>query len=652
MTIVPALQAFFGTASQDHRRWWGPVAVGIAYYLGAVLGVKASVMSEGIAIFWPPNAFLLAGFLLNPLRMWPAYALAAVPAEIAADLPTFQLHQALLFVAVNILEALIAAGLIKLTCRWPFRLDTLRQVAMFGLFALIVASGVAGLFGAAVYVTTSADMVSFWSEWRIWWFGDSLGLLTITPVLLGWLQVQSNLWDTPPADRPFEAALLLAATLLVGLWVFSLPDYLTTRYPASPILMLPLTIWAAARFGLRGAASLNLLIAMIAIAGTVAGRGHFVSMNQADNVLRLQEYLAALAFSSLALAALLQELQQQNVRLRALSRAVETVYAGIVITDPTSQDNPIIYVNKGFEAITGYRRRDAIGRNPRFLQDPGADAHKIQALRSAIEQRQRIRCTLRNRRKNGSLFYNRMTIDPVLDEAGRVSHFIGVLHDITDIVAGEQALRNAHRELELINLDLENRIEQRTRELKSANEQLAMLAATDPLTGAYNRRHFMTQANAELKQANRHGRALSLIALDIDHFKQINDHHGHGVGDRILIMLTETVMPILRPRDLFARFGGEEFCVLLPETGVKEAGAIAERLRAAIAELSFSSGNAAPIQFTISAGVAECQPHAFDIDTVLELADRAMYVAKQAGRNTVRIHSPLQAPPRPEPEPA
>lgn len=157
--------------------WVAPILVGIGYYLGAVLGVKASIMSEGIAIFWPPNAVLLTAQLLSPPRRWPLFALAVIPAEILADVSTFSLKQALMFASINILETTLAAALLKYTVGLPVRFDRLRHVTWFALSAVVLASGTAALLGAAVYQATVGDNVSYWANWRIWWFGDGLGLL-------------------------------------------------------------------------------------------------------------------------------------------------------------------------------------------------------------------------------------------------------------------------------------------------------------------------------------------------------------------------------------------------------------------------------------------------------------------------------------------
>ena len=289
-----------------------PLATGLSYYFGALLGVTASSMSEGISIFWLPNGVLLAALLLVPRRYWPLHLLFAVVAEIAADLPAFTLPQALGFAGVNVFECLLAAYLLERVAR-PFKLDSLRHVAHFAAYVL-VASGLAGLLGATIYALSGPTATSFWTYWRIWWLGDGLGVLLITPLVLGWLQRPS-----PSAERRrLEAAALFALTVLIAAWVFlPTPDLLEAVLPRRAFLLLPLALWAAVRLGIRGAASASLLIAGIAIAATLYGRGPLVLATPEATVLLLQEYLAVLILPALALSALFQELRQRNARLRS-----------------------------------------------------------------------------------------------------------------------------------------------------------------------------------------------------------------------------------------------------------------------------------------------------------------------------------------------
>lgn len=482
----------FNNAGTTSARPLRLLAVGLGYYLGAVLGVAASSMSEGISIFWLPNGILLAALLLAPRRDWPLYLLAAVAAEIAADLPTFNLAQAIGFAGVNLFECLLIAWLLqRVAC--PFALDRLRHVALFGL-ALGLASGLAALLGASIYSLSAPTTSSFWGLWTIWWLGDGMGVLLVTPLVLGWLQGPSQ----PATRRPLEATALLALTLLFTVWVFS--QGATDSFPRRPFLLFPLPLWAAVRFGVRGAASIVLLIAAIAIMATLKGVSPLLAATPGETVLLLQEYLAVLAFSSLALAALLQD------------------------------------------------------------------------------------------------------------------------------------LRATHDELDRLNRELEARVEARTHDLELANQHLEELASIDPLTGASNRRQFMELAKVEISRAKRQGLPLSLIMLDIDFFKSVNDRFGHETGDKVLVALAATIHTTLRRGDIFARLGGEEFVVLLPGQGLSEALLMAERLRLLIAQ-NVVPGCPAPI--TVSAGLAALENASEEIDELLRRADRGLYRAKNQGRNQV-----------------
>ncbi|MEW6765134.1 MAG: diguanylate cyclase [Pseudomonadota bacterium] len=620
---------------KDPQGWQYALLTAFGYYLGAQIGVKATFIEQGIAILWPPNAVLLTALLLSPVRRWPLLCLAVIPAEIVADLPTFTLAQATLFALVNIFESSLAAGLLLYTVGRSFALDRLRNVALFGLFAMGIASGLAALLGAAVYTATTSGDIAYWAFWRIWWFGDGLGLLITFPILLT-LFGAGHPWHAGNPGRVTELTALTTVTLLAGIWIFSQPQYLSAQDPMSPILLLPLTLWSAIRFGVRGAAFINLVIGTIGVYFTVHEVGPFTGIHPADATLRLQEYLAALAFSSLALAAVLREIARQNDQLRILDRTVSAIQEGVIITDARAPDNPIIYVNPSFETVSGYAPHEVIGRNPRFLQSQESPEEEREKLRLAIHAKQAVRVLLRNHRKDGSLYWNDLILSPIRDEHGQVSHFIGIQHDVTELISSRDALTEAHDQLNRINLELEHRIEERTEELLRANQRLEILAATDPLTGTYNRRHFFVRAAGEIERSERHGHPLSCISLDIDFFKRINDHHGHAMGDKVLQALTDAIQESIRPSDLFARFGGEEFILLLPDTTADGALRFAHRLREKLNAIRLPDGAGGQLSFTVSMGVAEYRRQVDDIDKLIQRADQGLYQAKEAGRDCIR----------------
>ena len=179
--------------------------------------------------------------------------------------------------------------------------------------------------------------------------------------------------------------------------------------------------------------------------------------------------------------------------------------------------------------------------------------------------------------------------------------------------------------------------------LASAERKLMLRALTDPLTGVFNRRTFVEMSSKEEERARRSGSLTSVLMMDIDHFKRVNDTHGHGVGDLVIKMLAEQATKSLRSIDILARYGGEEFVVTLPDTDADVAGRVAERLRAALERAVVRTDAGTEVKFTVSVGVATFTT-GVPLDRAMEAADKALYRAKQAGRNRVEIAPLLEAP--------
>jgi two-component system, cell cycle response regulator len=200
---------------------------------------------------------------------------------------------------------------------------------------------------------------------------------------------------------------------------------------------------------------------------------------------------------------------------------------------------------------------------------------------------------------------------------------------IETLSAKNQALLEMNRELEA-------KIHARTHELAEANSRLAQLAVTDGLTGLYNHRHFHERLSLEVERSQRNGLPLSLFMIDVDHFKQYNDNHGHPAGDEILRQLARILGDGRRANDVVARYGGEEFAIVLVDTAKFAAAKLAERLRERVAEHGFPQGDSQPEgRLTISIGVATCSDDAVDAEGLVRAADAALYAAKHAGRDRV-----------------
>lgn len=215
----------------------------------------------------------------------------------------------------------------------------------------------------------------------------------------------------------------------------------------------------------------------------------------------------------------------------------------------------------------------------------------------------------------------------------------------------QEILQEANIRLSLMNLDYDQMnkqlvqakiaLEKLTKELEEKNKVLDNLANLDGLTGVYNHRYFQNTLEQEISRATRRENSLSLILVDIDHFKNFNDTHGHQTGDFVLKEFAKTLKQHLRNYDTLARYGGEEFAVILPETTEEEALIVAEKLREAVADSSFADSRDS-YRVTASFGIASCVPAIVDDFTkslFISNADEALYEAKDKGRNRVSVHA-------------
>lgn len=299
-------------------------------------------------------------------------------------------------------------------------------------------------------------------------------------------------------------------------------------------------------------------------------------------------------------------------------RVIDQCADAVAVTDATVGDHPLVYVNPAFEALTGYSRDELLGRNCRFLQGEERDQPYRHVLRAALNRGEASLGLIENVRKDGSRFWNLIGLSPIRDGDGELTHYLGVMRDISQFLAHDRAKGSPA-------LDVFGR-------------QLAHLIVTDDMTGVANRRQFDEVLGREWGIAQRHGDFLVLGIVDIDHFKYYNDEYGHPAGDVCLRRIADVIARhFQRAGDLLARYGGEEFAILCPR---QPAAILAERLevvRQEIETLAIPSGAGAdsPV-VTISAGVAEMPPWA-DVSPqdLVEAADRALYQAKHEGRNRV-----------------
>lgn len=299
-----------------------------------------------------------------------------------------------------------------------------------------------------------------------------------------------------------------------------------------------------------------------------------------------------------------KRLEDQLLRQKNLLNAVlENVDALVYLK---GADHRFQYVNPRVADAFGIAADSIVGRLDSDFLAPEVGA-RFQALDTAI---------LESGKRHTSE-------EVMLDADGRVRHYWSVVVPGVD-ADGTPALIGVSTDIT---------------ELHELREELRRQTRTDSLTNVANRRSFFERATSDFAHARADGGAMSLIAIDIDHFKQINDHYGHPVGDKVLQDFAECCAGALRPDDLLARTGGEEFCVLLPGVGIEDAHATAERLRAMTA--ACPCGEFPELRVHISLGVSSMAPGDPDFDALFRRADRALYQAKERGRNcTVTLPGP------------
>jgi len=300
----------------------------------------------------------------------------------------------------------------------------------------------------------------------------------------------------------------------------------------------------------------------------------------------------------------------------------------------------ITHVNDQFCRVSQYSPYELIGKNHRVLRSGVHEDAFYRDMWDTIAAGRIWKGEICNRRKDGGLYWVETTIVPFLDEEGLPYQYVSVRTDITRIKEAETVLLRSKEELEAM-------VEDRTAALAHTNEQLAleiqerkklqqeleMLATTDTLTGLANRREFNSALRRELRRAERYAAPLSLVLLDLDYFKRINDMHGHQAGDAVLRTFADLVRDQVREQDVFARWGGEEFALLCPNTDLEGAQQLANKIRVRVRSHTFP-----PVgRVTCSIGVAQWREGEQQSDWVSRV-DAALYEAKGGGRDQVVSH--------------
>ncbi len=351
---------------------------------------------------------------------------------------------------------------------------------------------------------------------------------------------------------------------------------------------------AAIQFGFQSIAGIPLIVR-----GEVYGALMLYSQleHDFDDELTLQRLSGIASRICVAL-----EMAMDQEQLRLLGSALASAGNAIFITDPAGR---IQWVNNAFTRLTGYTEMEAIGRSPSFLKSGKQDSAYYQKLWRTIQQGKTWSNETVERHKTGMLFTAQQTITPILNDAGKITHYISILDDIS--AQKEIAARIQH------------------------------MAHFDALTALPNRSLFRDRLRQTLAQAKRDSQTCALMFIDLDRFKEVNDTLGHHIGDLLLQAVAQRLKSCVREADTVSRLAGDEFTVILPHVqGAEDATLIAEKITASLAAPFYLDEH--EVNIGSSTGIAFYPQDATSDEALLKCADHAMYVAKEEGRGTFRFY--------------
>lgn len=585
------------------------LATGIVYYFAAVFALSLAGGADKIGLIWPPSGILFAAVLASRGRQMGWHLIAAAVASMIANLQAENtLPVSVAFTIANLFEAAFGAWLLRV--QFKARVSFADPQALMYFCAAATAATMSGATVATILAP--APSIPFWLNW---FSTDLLGVLVLTPMILiiGRALLRGQLGEMLPIIP--TASLVFGIVTLSGVAAFFQDNY--------PLLFLPMlaVLIAALVLGPLGAACGVLIIAAISTIALVAKQGPIVTLYAGTLVrsLFLQLYMLSLLAGALPVAALLaarkQLLERLAKEMRLLQMAESAAQVGHWHLDISTRSltwSDEVYRIYG---VTDDQKPTLAGAIDAYHPD---DREVVAArLEQSMANGRGFEFVARIMRPDGETrhVFSKGEIDRSDDQTYAL---FGIIRDISMQVAQEAVLTEARAQAE------------------NAAREATVLAETDQLTGIANRRRTTFVLDQKVLDSKTTGCPISVVMLDIDRFKQVNDNHGHHVGDEVITRVATTAGAELRKGDLIGRVGGEEFLIVLPDTTAQTALGIAERVRSAVERSSKLP------KITISAGVAELAAGEGQ-EELLRRADAALYIAKNEGRNAVRVsHARLQ----------
>lgn len=318
------------------------------------------------------------------------------------------------------------------------------------------------------------------------------------------------------------------------------------------------------------------------------------------------------------------ERKKEEEHVRFLADVMNRVYSAVISTDAELR---ITHWNRAAEDLYGWEESEVLGKVvDEVCQTEFQPSQRLESQQSLIEEK-RWQSELKQRHRSGREIWVATSVTLLEDGHGQYIGGVAINHDVTERKQAEDDLRRAKSAIEEINKVLQRAFER---------EQLA--SRTDGLTGVFNRRYFFELLEYEFSASARYQRPLSIVMFDIDHFKETNDTHGHQVGDEVLKLVAKNTRSQLRDSDVLARYGGDEFVILLPNSLTNDAVPVFERVLKNVTSADLVV-DTKKIPISISAGIASYHPGMKRTSQLIQQADQALYSAKNSGRGRIVISS-------------
>jgi diguanylate cyclase (GGDEF)-like protein/PAS domain S-box-containing protein len=584
------------------------VLVTAAYFFAGRLGLLAPYIGTQITLIWLPTGIAMAALFRWGYRSWPGIFVGAFLVNVSVGA---SIGLALCIAIGNTLAPVLSTKLLtyfKFNQELVHIRDVIVLIAAACLGMLISASG--GILSLGYFSKILHDNLA--SAWLIWWAGDVVGVLLIFPILVNLSKSNSYyLWQQ---RNVYLFWCVLVAVLEISIFKF-IPN-VASQFTLLAFLVLPLVIWTAMRFRINGGLLAVLGISIIAVLATVDSYGPFYYLDLHHGLFSLWAFMSSLVLVVLMITVMQSERLDVETELRKSETKLRTVVdgalEGIITID---EKGCLVEFNPAAERMLGYTREQAIGKSIAEIMIPPSqrDAHIKGHQHYVNTGEKRIfdqRLEMMAMRSDGSEFPVELALTSLHEKGLRL--VTGFVRDITD--------------------------------RKKAEEEIRSLAFFEVLTGLPNRRllidHLQQAFAASVRSQNRG----AIIFIDLDNFKSINDAHGHGVGDLLLIEVAKRLKNATRAEDTVARLGGDEFVVLIENLNKDLAQAtiesknVCEKIIQAINQPYWLKGS--EHHHTCSIGVSLFVGDNNNVDDLLRRADTAMYQAKASGRNTARFYDP------------